>query len=106
MIGLAKDGHKIYGPYDDDGENWQPGDVDVCNGRFINGEYAYVTTRFYPYTIGCWGPGPVTSTFSPTCTQNSKNDYGKNNLSTYASFLQLAQSLIIGLAVLIGLTVI
>jgi hypothetical protein len=56
-IGLAKDGRIIYGPYNEKGKLWQACDVDVCNGRVINGHYAYVSTTFYPYFIGCWGPG-------------------------------------------------
>jgi hypothetical protein len=56
-VGLAKDGHIIYGPYRIDGSLWEACDVDVCNGRFINGYYSYVMTTFHPYTVGCWGPG-------------------------------------------------
>ena len=55
-IGIAKDGHKIYGPYNENGQLWEPCDVDYCNGRYINGEYVYVVTMFYPYIVGCWGP--------------------------------------------------
>jgi hypothetical protein len=36
-IGLAKDGHIIWGPYRDDGQAWAACDVDVCNGNIING---------------------------------------------------------------------
>ena len=35
-IGLAKDGHIIYGPYRIDGTLWQTCDVDICNGRMID----------------------------------------------------------------------
>ena len=54
------DGHMIYGPFDSNGDLWQATDVDVCNGRLINGQYSYVMTTFFPYTIGCWGPGSGT----------------------------------------------
>ena len=70
-VGVARDGHLIYGPYQKNGMLWQPCDVDVCNGRIINGQYAYVMTTFHPYTIGCWGPGQQHSQFEPSCTNNS-----------------------------------
>lgn len=56
-VGIAKDGHKIYGPYDANGDLWDACDVDVCNGMTINGEYAYVLTSFFPYTVGCFSTG-------------------------------------------------
>lgn len=60
-IGVAKDGHVIYGPYKDNGNLWEPCDVDVCNGRkFDTTHYGYVATMFFPYVVGCWGPGSAT----------------------------------------------
>lgn len=57
-IGLAKDGKVIYGPYKADGTLWGACDVDICNGRnFDSDHYGYVATMFFPYTVGCWGPG-------------------------------------------------
>eukprot|EP00347_Sterkiella_histriomuscorum_P013676 403363796 len=57
-IGIAKDGHVIYGPYNSNQQLWQPCDVDVCNGRiFTTDYYGYVATMFHPYIISCWGPG-------------------------------------------------
>jgi len=38
-IGIAKDGHIIYGPYNSDGETWGDCEVDVCNGFYYNTEY-------------------------------------------------------------------
>ena len=70
-LGYAKDGRTIYGPYRQDGELWQPCDVDVCNGRIIKGEYAYVATSFYPYFVGCWGPG-TRANFYASCTFNPR----------------------------------
>jgi hypothetical protein len=55
-IGLAKDGRKIWGPYSFDGTPWQPCEVDLCNGRVIQGQYGYVATLFHPYIAGCSGP--------------------------------------------------
>ena len=56
-IGIARDGRIIYGPFKSDGTLWQPCDVDVCNGRRDRQIYYYVSTMFFPYTVGCWGPG-------------------------------------------------
>jgi hypothetical protein len=70
-VGLALDGRVIYGPYDKSGRLWQPCEVDVCNGVFINGEYAYVSTMFHPYTVGCWGPGN-TPLLSQSCSSNPR----------------------------------
>ena len=61
LVGLALDGHAIYGPYNADEELWTCEDHDVCNGRFfpeLDDSYAYVATSTHPYILGCWGPGP------------------------------------------------
>ena len=34
-IGIALDGHVIFGPYNSNGELWRCDDHDVCNGRFF-----------------------------------------------------------------------
>ena len=59
VYGIARDGHVIYGPYNEQGEIWNCEDHDVCNGFFTAaGSYAYASTTTFPYVIGCWGPGP------------------------------------------------
>ena len=66
-IGIAMDGHVIYGPYDSNGELWDCDDHDICNGHFFletyqslpsefNSIYGYVSTASHPYTVGCYGP--------------------------------------------------
>lgn len=60
-IGLAKDGHIIYGPYTSAGTLVADCDVDVCNGAWINGVYGYYATPFHPYFVGCFGPGTNTT---------------------------------------------
>jgi hypothetical protein len=62
-LGIAKDGHIIWGPYNAEGELWEDCDVDVCNGAIVDGVYGYPSTRFFPYIVGCFGPGN-NSTFS------------------------------------------
>ncbi|CDW78025.1 UNKNOWN [Stylonychia lemnae] len=69
IIGVARDGHSILGPYRRDGMLWQPCDVDLCNGVDIGGVYYYVTTMFHPYTVGCWGPSPM-KTIAQQCSNN------------------------------------
>ncbi|CDW90957.1 UNKNOWN [Stylonychia lemnae] len=71
IIGIARDGHSILGPYKRDGELWQPCDVDMCNGIEIAGIYYYVTTMFHPYTVGCWGPAPMKKV-AEECSNNVK----------------------------------
>ncbi|CDW91050.1 UNKNOWN [Stylonychia lemnae] len=70
-IGIAKDGHPIYGPYNSQGKLWQPCDVDICNGVFLGDQYAYVATMFHPYFIGCWGPGNKPM-LSQSCSANPR----------------------------------
>jgi hypothetical protein len=84
VIGLAKDGHVIYGPYYLNGQLTTTG-IDICNGMFydILGNYAYFATTKYPYITGCFGPGNYPS-FGPNCTTNGQSSY---KMSTYASIL-------------------
>ena len=57
VIAIAKDGHVVYGPWDQNGNQWDCNSRDVCNGRFFtDGSYGYVATTSFPYVIGCWGP--------------------------------------------------
>ena len=73
IIGLAKDGHVIYGPYNSDGELWECDDHDICNGRYfseMDGSYAYVATATHPYILGCFGPAPE-QIYYQECSQNT-----------------------------------
>ena len=73
VIGIALDGHAIYGPYNEDHELWTCEDHDICNGRFfpeMDNSYAYVTTSTHPYTVGCIGPGP-NAIFAQRCSINT-----------------------------------
>ncbi len=82
VIGVAKDGHVIYGPYLSANTRVTSG-FDVCNGMFYDsiGNYAYFATSTYPYLVGCFGPGNYPS-FGPNCTTNGASSY---NMSSYAS---------------------
>lgn len=57
VVGIALDGHVIYGPHNFYGDLWTCDDVDLCNGRIMEDEsYAYLATTKHPYFVGCWGP--------------------------------------------------
>eukprot|EP00475_Leptophrys_vorax_P028196 TRINITY_DN4069_c0_g1_i2.p1 TRINITY_DN4069_c0_g1~~TRINITY_DN4069_c0_g1_i2.p1 ORF type:complete len:359 (-),score=54.09 TRINITY_DN4069_c0_g1_i2:118-1050(-) len=56
IMGVAVDGFPIYGPFDENGNELTPADLDECNGREYNGSYRYILTREFPYGPGClWG---------------------------------------------------
>ncbi|CAF1396730.1 unnamed protein product [Adineta steineri] len=80
-IGIAKDGHVIYGPYLSTNTRVTSG-FDVCNGMFYDttGNYAYFATSTFPYLVGCFGPGNYPSV-GPTCTMNGVSSY---TMSSYA----------------------
>ena len=82
VIGIAKDGHVIYGPYTSAGVQVTSG-FDICNGMFYDsiGNYGYFATSTYPYVTGCFGPGNYPSV-KPNCTTNPAGSYTK---SSYAS---------------------
>jgi hypothetical protein len=57
ILGIAKDGHLIIGPF----IKGQMVDcfkqLDQCNGMFLqDGSYVYVFTNTFPYSVGCFGP--------------------------------------------------
>ena len=89
-VGLAKDGRVMYGPYRIDGEVWDTCDVDICNGRSMGGGiYGYVMTEFFPYTLGCWGPGRNINNrlFFPSCSVFPRQCPNTQTFSNFASHL-------------------
>jgi len=84
-IGLAKDGHIIYGPYTTDGVIWAACDVDICNGFYYDTEYyGYAATSFHPYFVGCWGPGND-PTISQLCSTNPRDCTNTTTVTTTGS---------------------
>ena len=77
IVGVAKDGHMIWGPYDENGELWDCDDHDICNGAFIDGNYVYLSTTTFPYVLGCFGPGP-TQTNQADCTSGGCGSSGSS----------------------------
>jgi len=72
VVGVAKDGHLIYGPYKDNG-NAYGCVLDICNGVYLaDGDYGYISSLTFPYTVGCFGPGGY-EYHSPSCTLNPKS---------------------------------
>ena len=57
VLGISKDGRPVYTPFYSGGKAYDSCDVDVCNGKFIKGQYSYVSTMFHPYIMGCYGVG-------------------------------------------------
>eukprot|EP00743_Colponemidia_sp_Colp-15_P001826 GILK01001991.1.p1 GENE.GILK01001991.1~~GILK01001991.1.p1 ORF type:complete len:396 (+),score=20.40 GILK01001991.1:34-1221(+) len=92
VLGLAKDGHVLFGPYLADGTQVTTG-LDVCNGRFYdsNQNYAYFATDKFPYTSGCWGPGTYPS-YYPTCSTNAISSYTQSCYATNTCSGASAQS--------------
>ncbi len=80
--GLAQDGHVIYGPYNADGELWSCEDVDVCNGfTLADSSYGYASTTFFPYSVGCYGPGPAQNfAVDSSCSTNACGLLGASHL--------------------------
>lgn len=57
LLGLARDGHLVYGPYNPSGELWSKDEHDNCNGAFLDdGSYVYVSSATDPNLVNCWGP--------------------------------------------------
>ena len=68
IIGLGRDGHPLYGPWNESGLQWDCNKHDICNGAFLaDGSYGYVSTSTFPYVVGCYGPG-VGQNYKATCT--------------------------------------
>jgi hypothetical protein len=58
LLGVAKDGHMILGPYGSDGIEFNCNNQDQCGGLNSNdGSYVYVFSTKFPYTVNCFGPG-------------------------------------------------
>ena len=54
FLGVAFDGFPIYGPMDENGNNFTSVDLDECHGHWHNGRYMYRVTREFPYVLGCY----------------------------------------------------
>ena len=48
-IGIALDGNVVYGPYNKSGE--PIAGLDSCNGKYVDGNYAYFSTATFPCTF-------------------------------------------------------
>ena len=96
IIGVTKDGHLVYGPYNSNGELWSCEEHDVCNGTFIDGNYVYVSTTTFPYILGCFGPGPQQE-YGVTCTTSTCPSTGLNA----AVMVQALSAITVSLAALL-----
>ena len=69
-IGIAKDGHIIWGPIKSEGNYWTACDVDVCN--WSETKKGYAATLFHPYIVGCWGSGSSPNDIGQSCTSRPR----------------------------------
>jgi len=97
VIGIAKFGHVMYGPYKDSGETWGTDDVDACNGVWSDNDYFYVGTAWHPYLVGCQGPAdhPQDHGRFAQCSANGMDKYVSEAMST-ASTGSAALQLLLG----------
>merc|ERR1719330_1854045 len=71
VIGIAKFGHVMYGPYKDSEHLWEIDDVDACNGAWgADDDYFYVGTAWHPFLVGCQGPANKPEGTFPKCSTN------------------------------------
>ena len=58
LLGVARDGHMILGPYTEQGVMYDCRHYDQCGGtQSSDGSYVYIFSEKYPYTMNCFGPG-------------------------------------------------
>ena len=83
IVGLARDGHLIVGPYNEEGNWWGCQERDICNGAFIgdDNQYVYVATTTFPYVAGCWGPGPIQEYEADCSNSNCTGSGAVTNIS-------------------------
>jgi hypothetical protein len=43
-----------------------------CNGVLEGSNYFYVSTMFFPYFLGCFGPGNMAYGLSVSCSSNAR----------------------------------
>ena len=59
VVGISKDGHIMYGPLNVDNTLYTACELDACNGIYFGNYYAYISTLFHPYYMGCFGPSNI-----------------------------------------------
>lgn len=96
ILGIAKDGHTIVGPYKTDGTLYDCTQLDTCGGTSITDgagtSYVYVWQHKYPYVMDCFGPGAAKSSLPSTvkdasCTSNGCISSSIQLLPTFLSSL-------------------
>jgi YHYH protein len=72
VLGIAKDGHFILGPYKDDGNLYDcTAGFDQCSGTTSgDGSYVYIFQNKYPYINDCFGPAQP-KVYQAGCSTNT-----------------------------------
>ena len=73
VVGIARDGHLIMGPYDSTGSVFDCASLDQCGGKYLTDtakSYVYVFSNTFPYTMNCFGPSS-TLKYKASCSTNT-----------------------------------
>jgi len=97
VLGIAKDGHLILGPYDADGSQFDCTTFDQCGGTYSDdGSYVYIFNNVYPYVNDCFGPAEDL-VYEASCTTNVCSSYDSSSVfvSAFSAFFVLAASIVL-----------
>jgi hypothetical protein len=97
VVGIAKDGHLLLGPYDYTGSQFDCTSFDQCGGTYSNdGSYVYIFNNVYPYINNCFGPGEDL-VYEASCTTNACSSYDSSSVfvSAFSAFFVLAASIVL-----------
>lgn len=97
VLGIARDGHLLLGPYNYKGSQFDCTDFDQCAGTYSNdGSYVYIFNNVYPYVNNGWGPcGDLV--YEASCTTNTCSSYDSSSVfvSAFSAFVVLAASIVL-----------
>lgn len=98
VLGIAKDGHLILGPYDHTGTQFDCSSFDQCGGVYSNdGSYVYIFNNIFPYISNCFGPANAL-VYEASCSSNTCSAQGSSSsvfMSAISSLFVLAASMVL-----------
>jgi YHYH protein len=95
LVGIAKDGHMILGPYDYTGSQFDCTEFDQCGGVYSNdGSYVYIFNNVYPYINNCFGPAEDL-VYEASCSSNVCSSYDSSSVfvSAFQALFVMAVSI-------------